>query len=91
MVAWIWAIRSIEILRVCGADESIKPGVERSGTPGGVDSKKPSAREAGDRFRAAARFARFFKRMKSTWGSAALHPRLYACTRFAGWDAFLCR
>jgi len=34
LVAWIWAIGSIEILRVCGADESIKPGVERSVTPG---------------------------------------------------------
>jgi hypothetical protein len=21
-----------------------------------------------------------------TWGSAALHPRLYAVARFAGWD-----
>ncbi len=42
---------------------------------------------------AVARFARSIRCRSSTWGSASLHPRLYAATRFAGFreviDSFL--
>jgi hypothetical protein len=40
---------SVSVASARGADESIKPGVERSGTPGTQALKKPSARSARQR------------------------------------------
>ena len=83
------------------AGESIKPGVERSGTPGFQKYFNPEPVK-----RATAASVCEFKLFRyltainkllppttwarlsfplSSWGSAALHPRLYSCTRFAGW------
>jgi hypothetical protein len=85
----------IELLKTCVEHAkrgvSIKPGVERSGTPGSSKYTR-KAREVGDRpfikmnrrFWAIARFARSFYSGSSTWGFASLHPRLYASARSAG-------
>src|SRR3989442_11683131 len=71
--------------------DRIKPGVERSGTPGivGVRGKSPrSGRQPFHRVNrkswAIARFARSVSAGSLTWGFASLHPRLYAFTRSAG-------
>jgi len=51
------------------------------------------AREAGDRLgHSVARFAGWQTLSKTTWGSArraSLHPRLYASTRFAGYETIV--
>ena len=69
------------------AGGSVKPGVERSGTPG-ISAEISPAREVGDspcEFRAVARFAGcgYFE-TRVSWGSAALHPRLYATAQLRG-------
>ena len=64
-----------------------RPGVERSGTPG-TAHPGTTARGAGDSpeimVTTVARSAGWHYLWTITWGSAALHPRLYAFTRFAG-------
>jgi hypothetical protein len=69
------------------AGDSIKPGVKRSGTPGDCPKIMP-ARGAGDSgyhdFRAVARSAGCGRWVCSSWGSATLHPRLYAIARYRG-------
>ena len=82
------------------AGDSIKPGVKRSGTPGDCPKIMP-ARGAGDSgyhdFRAVARSAGCGPWMCCSWGSATLHPRLYAIARYRGlaWisspNDFLCK
>ncbi|MGH9883577.1 MAG: hypothetical protein ACRD6N_19300, partial [Pyrinomonadaceae bacterium] len=78
---------------------SIKPGVERSGTPGSSSEVQPAKRAAANdpmnrhsqhklrnkSLRALSPVSRALL-MNSflSWGSAALHPRLYDSTRFAG-------
>jgi len=66
--------------------------VERSETPGPVNQKKLAARGAGDGgcdnqiawmpLSAASRTLIHF--VDHSWGSASLHPRLYAYAGFAG-------
>ena len=71
------------------AGVSIKPGVERSGTPGRIEGMI-RAHKVGDsslverRPMTVARFTGLEFTYVSTWGSAVLHPRLYALARFAG-------
>jgi hypothetical protein len=69
------------------AGDSIKPGVKRSGTPGDCPKIRP-ARGAGDSgyhdFKAVARSAGCGPWMCCSWGSATLHPRLYAIARYRG-------
>jgi hypothetical protein len=72
---------------------SILPGVERSGTPGYESKKISKAREAGASFRQfngcrPLRGLTCFL-FNLTWGSAALHPRLYAAARCAGYLFFV--
>ncbi|HEY8188469.1 MAG TPA: hypothetical protein VIF64_20535 [Pyrinomonadaceae bacterium] len=81
------------------AGGSIKPGVERSGTPGHVTKQKCEPAKAGDSFRF--NVSEFINSLTwngtvdrsavclvlifpITWGSAALHPRLYALARYRG-------
>jgi len=40
----LWTSPRPRLLKACGAGESIKPGVERSETPGWRTVRKPSAR-----------------------------------------------
>jgi hypothetical protein len=70
------------VLTAREAGESIKPRVERSGTPGMIAEQKSRVHEVGDsafrmsaQFCAVARFARchFFSLL--SWGSALLHPQ----------------
>jgi hypothetical protein len=75
----------MNLMSACGASGSIKPGVKRSGTPA-IESAR--ARDAGDSLYITASLppaprARFFFGLQ-TWGSAALHPRLYAIACSAG-------
>ena len=69
------------------AGDSIKPGVERSGTPG-TANRRTAARVAADSpeitVNTVARSAGCHYHEPSTWGSAALHPRLYAVARYRG-------
>ena len=77
-----------------------RPGVKRSGTPGDCPKIMP-ARGAGDSghhdFRAVACSAGCGPWMCCSWGSATLHPRLYAIARYRGlaWisspNDFLCK
>jgi hypothetical protein len=80
----------------------VKPGVERSGTPG-ANAQQFQARETGGSRHKIRRYqkqvihwhrplltsalpptSRAWVSVITPWGSAALHPRLYACTRCAG-------
>ena len=69
------------------AGNSIKPGVERSGTPGAADPRI-TARGAGDRLEFTLKRLSPAPRASIAfgfnWGSAALHPRLYAIARYRG-------
>src|SRR5882724_10345436 len=64
--------------------DSIKPGVERSGTPGSVggERKEPAKWATAGALSHASRAQ--FHYLSLSWGSASLHPRLYASTRSAG-------
>jgi len=73
------------------AGASIKPGVERSGTPGQRTKRKASARSVRHPkvrnthrlpLSPASRALSAYSYL--SWGFASLHPRLYAHTRFAG-------
>jgi len=74
---------------------SIKPGVKRSETPGSSTRKPCRAREAADsvrdyeyhswRFDCRPLRGPLLFSTPGSWGFAALHPRLYAVGRFAGW------
>ena len=85
---WIWKIttcvlslKCVEIKRpACGAGDSIKPGVERSGTPGGVNNNYEPAKAGGS-----AVDRRAVMLVTYTW-------RTVACTlspAFAGFHFFL--
>jgi len=69
------------------AGESVKPGVERSGTQE-LWTERPQPAVAGDspevtpHRRQLSRAGIIFGLL--TWGSAALHPRLYAFARYRG-------
>jgi hypothetical protein len=82
-----------------GAGDSIKPGVERSGTPGSeprrIQARGSGRQSVGMRFRSDhyptlhATGCHPLPRVQTSsrawsWGSAALHPRLYAVARSAG-------
>ncbi len=87
--------------------ESIKPGVERSGTPGSQQRRTRARETGGSHLRGAryserqlgyqslndgsaiARFAGWVLALFRSWGSAPLHPRLYAFTRSAGLGNFV--
>jgi len=74
--------------------ESIKPGVERSGTGGShLRGARYSERQLGYQSlndgSAIARFAGWVLALFRSWGSAPLHPRLYAFTRSAGLGNFV--
>src|SRR5262245_42148592 len=80
----------------CGAGGRIEPGVERSGTPGRWRNHTSSPRSGRLLFVtrhfmiieigpiAVARFAGWDDKPLRTWGSAALHPRLYSAARVRG-------
>ena len=75
------------------AGDSVKPGVERSGTPGDLHEhdSKPAKRAAASSMRSRCRIryrplrglCKIFELIDS-WGSASLHPRLYAIARYRG-------
>jgi hypothetical protein len=101
-------VKTSEASQTRGAGGSIKPGVERSGTPGSVEMRNEPAKRAAAaslwvcRYRltncyliagqsalsgrvvlspvSRAQLSCLF----GSWGSAPLHPRLYAAARFAG-------
>jgi hypothetical protein len=79
------------------AGGSIKPGVERSGTPGSIGIREYEPARAGGRVQSRSiddgndlnkplsPVPRAYTLSGlGSWGSATLHPRLYAFARFAG-------
>ena len=81
--------------RIClarGAGDSVKPGVERSGTPGGgpvlrIERAKRAIAETPqfpDDHRLSPASRALSCGAMQAWGSASLHPRLYAIARSAG-------
>ena len=71
--------------------DGIKPGVERSGTPGSLVAKSKSPRSGGKGFTISKSVYALSHASRApislcslSWDFASLHPRLNASTRYAG-------